>query len=90
MKVIEHFHVPAQELDKWIKKHMDEDIRVEYDLNTNTFHMTSVQNVTESEFHMLALNALYNNNQDLSAEEKNAIDYAISSIKTLQDMGVIK
>ena len=49
MKVIEHFHVPAQELDKWIKKHMDEDIRVEYDLNTNTFHMTSVQNVTESD-----------------------------------------
>lgn len=90
MTVIEHFHVPAQELDSWIKKHAHEDIRVEYDLKTNIFHMKIVQVVTESEFHMLTLNALYNNKQDLTIEEKNAIDYAISSIKTLKDMGVIK
>lgn len=91
MKVIEHFDVPAPQLADWLKDHYTQDFKVEYILEKNSYHITIAQDCTEADFHMLTLNTMCNTLKNtLTTEEKNAIDYAISSIKTLQDMGVIK
>ena len=45
--------------------------------------------ITESEYYMGVLSYLMKDN-DISDIERKAINYAISSIKTLIDMGVIK
>lgn len=44
---------------------------------------------TEAEFNMFNLTSIAHDNE-LTMEQQNAIDYGISAIKTLIDMGVIK
>ena len=47
------------------------------------------KSLTEAEFNMQNLQDIAKEN-DISMEQYNAIDYGISAIKTLKDMGVIK
>lgn len=46
-------------------------------------------NYTEAEFYMFVLSYLAKENT-LTLEQQNAIDYGISAIKTLKDMGVLE
>lgn len=46
-------------------------------------------NYTEAEFNMYNLQCIAQENV-LTTEQQNAIDYGISAIKTLIDMGVLK
>lgn len=54
------------------------------DHNTGTTHEYS-----EAEFNMFNLQCIDRENS-LPMEQRNAIDYAISAIKTLKDMGAIE
>lgn len=90
MKVSEKFVVPAARLDEFIKAHMDADMRIEYSLSTNTFTVRIISDYTKPEFNMGVLRMMADHAEGLTAEERNACDYAISCIKTLVDMGVVK
>lgn len=46
-------------------------------------------NYTEAEFNMFNLQCIAKENV-LTVEQQNAIDYSISAIKTLLDMGVLE
>lgn len=90
MKVSEKFIVPAENLDEFIRAHMDADMRIKYSLTTNTFIIRIVSDYTKPEFNMGILRMMADRADGLTTEERNACDYAISCIKTLVDMGVIK
>lgn len=49
----------------------------------------TTSNYTEAEFNMFNLQCTAKEN-NLTMEQQNAIDYGISAIKTLIDMGVLK
>ena len=91
MKIVEHFYVPVKDLPEFLSDNRTvkfEDI--DYNHADNTVHFTKEEEYTTAEFHMLTLRTLLNTATDLTAEEKNAAEYAISCIKTLKDMGVIR
>lgn len=93
MKIVEHFDVPASELSNFLNDFNASDFTVKYNVDKNIFHFTTEEDYTEPQFHMLTLRTLLNNSKRtvfLTDEERNALEYAISCIKTLEDMGVIK
>lgn len=90
MKVLEKFVVPAAHIDEFIKAHIHDDMQVEYSLKTNAFTIRIISEYTKPEFNMGVLRTMADYAEGLTAEERNACDYAISCIKTLVDMGVIK
>ena len=90
MKIIEHFDVPAVDLSNFLKDFNANNYTVEYNMEKNSFHFTTQEDYTEPQFRMLTLRTLLNAPVTLTTDEKDAIEYAISCIKTLEDMGVIK
>ncbi len=53
------------------------------------FEVYEEEEVTEPEFNIAHLSEISHDNE-LTMEQANAIDYGISAIKTLVDMGVLK
>ena len=90
MKLKEHFTFPTfEKLSEFITTHKYSKITVEFDGNTNTYNVTTESDSTIPEFHMGNLSYIAKEH-DLTMEQRNAIDYGISAIKTLIDMGVLK
>ena len=90
MKIREHFDVPKDNLPAFLKELAGKDFTIISNAATNIYHITTEIDYTEPEYHMLVLRTILNNVDNLTDEEKNALEYSISSIKTLADMGVIK
>ena len=88
MKAIETYKVPKTELHKFLAEHEDESLQVSRITPTEIIFNIS-KDVPETEFNMKALYAI-TQQHTLTKEEANAINYAISAIKTLVDMGVLK
>lgn len=55
----------------------------------NSFEVYAYEEVTEPQFNIANLSEISHDNE-LTMEQANAIDYGISAIKTLVDMGVLK
>ena len=64
-------------------------VEVYYDSNQHFYRTKQTEEVTEHEFNMQNLQDIAHDNE-LTMEQQNAIDYGISAIKTLVDMGIIK
>ncbi len=90
MKIKEHFDVPKKDLPVFLKELAGKDFTIISNIDTNAYHITTEVDYTEPEFNMLTLRTMVNTMESLTEEEKNAIEYSISAIKTLADMGVIK
>jgi len=91
MKIVEQFHVAVKDLPEFLSDNRATKFKsIKYDASTNKVTFIKELNYTEAEFNMLTLRTLLNTATDLTAEEKNAAEYAISCIKTLKDMGVIR
>ena len=90
MKIKENFTFPTfEKLSEFITTHKYSKITVEFDGSTNTYNVTTESDTTEAEFNMGNLSYIAKEH-DLTMEQRNAIDYGISAIKTLIDMGVLK
>ena len=64
-------------------------LEVKYNPIDCNYIVEGIIEVTIPEFHMQNLQDIAHDNE-LTTEQQNAIDYGISAIKTLIDMGVIK
>lgn len=89
MKIKEHYDVPEKDLPAFLKELAGKDYTLISNAETKVYHITTEIDYTEPEYHMLVLRTILNNVDNLTDEEKNALEYSISSIKTLADMGVI-
>jgi len=90
MKITEHFDVPKENLSDFLKEIAGDDFTIISNSESKMYHITTEIDYTEPEYHMLVLRTILNNVDNLTDEEKNALEYSISCIKTLSDMGVIK
>lgn len=96
MKITEHFDVPKENLHEFLDDIANrtalagKDFTIMSNTATDSFHITTEIDYTPSEFYMLTIRTMVNTISMLTDEEKAALEYAISSIKTLADMGVIK
>lgn len=90
MKITEHFDVPKKDLPEFLRELAGKDFKIVSNIDSDMYHITIEIDYTEPEYNMLVLRTLLNGVSNLTDEEKNALEYAISSIKTLSDMGVIK
>lgn len=87
MKVMEVFEVPHDKVTEFFAEHTDEYIKISEVTSENvTFKIP--HDYTGAELHMFHL-LKFAESEDSKPEEKDACYYAISAIKTLQDMGVI-
>ena len=90
MKIKENFTFPTfEELSAFITTHKYSKITVEFDGSTSTYNVTTESDTTEAEFNIGNLSYIAKEH-DLTMEQRNAIDYGISAIKTLIDMGILK
>lgn len=87
MKVRKRYTVPKEEFDGFLTEHYKEPLVIT--LGEDSYQVTVDTEMSEPEYQMSTLHLLADNT-DMTPEELNAIDYAISAIKTLIDMGVIK
>lgn len=88
MKVMENYTVPTDELADFILDRVGDTLLIK-NFTKEEVTIAIEKDYTEAEFHM---GVLFNiaHKTDATLEEKNACDYAINCIKTLDDMGVIK
>lgn len=87
MKVMEVFEVPHDKVHEFFAEHIDEYVKItEVTAENVTFKIP--HDYTEAEMHMFHL-LKFSQSDDATPEEKDACNYAIAAIKTLQDMGVI-
>ena len=88
MKVLENYAVPIDELADFLLDRVDEKLIIKK-FTKEEVTIAIEKEYTEAEFHM---GVLFNiaHHTDTTLEEKNACEYAINCIKTLDDMGVIK
>lgn len=95
MKITQHFDVSKEDLHEFlddIVKRTDlavKDFTIMTNSATDSFHITTEVDYTDYEYRMLTIRTIINTNSSLTDDEKNALEYAISCIKTLADMGVI-
>lgn len=86
MKVVKKYEVPTADFDTFLTEHYKETMQVK---PTATGYSVSIfTDMTQTEFHMNTLRLLADSNT-VTGEEKDAINYGISAIKTLEDMGII-
>jgi hypothetical protein len=90
MKIKEHLNVPKKDLPAYLKELTASNFTIISNAETEMYHIIVETECTKPEYHMLVLRTILNNVDNLTDEEKNALEYSISSIKTLADMGVIK
>ena len=86
MKVRKKYEVPKSQIRDFLLEHTGEQLTI-HDARTH-FNVSIDTEMTQTEFHMENLRLLADSNT-VTAEEKDAINYGISAIKTLEDMGVI-
>lgn len=89
MKVKEHYDVPEKDLSTFLKEFAGQDFTITSNAETHVYHIVADADYTVPEYHMRNLRAILNTPNDLTDEQKNTFEYAISCIKTLADMGVI-
>lgn len=86
MKVVKKYEVPTENFDTFLTEHYKEKMTVK---PTATGYKVSIfTEMTEPTFHMNTLRLLADSNT-VTGEEKDAINYGISAIKTLEDMGIL-
>ena len=88
MKVFEKFIVPIDKLNEFISSHIGETIIIKK-VTSSEAHFSIKQDYTHSELQLFHLRKFIESG-DATPEEQDAAEYAISAIKTLIDMGVIK
>lgn len=86
MKVRKKYEVPHAQIRDFLLEHTGEPLTI-HDAGTH-YRVSIDTEMTLTEFHMSNLRLLADSNT-VTAEEKDAIEYGISAIKTLEDMGVI-
>lgn len=81
-----------EDIHSFLDSHKGEKMQVMWDSFKLAYRVEIERDMTEAEFNMEVLRsfAVEHLHGELTMEERNAIDYAIGAIKTLQDMGVIK
>ena len=86
MKVVKKYEVPTSDFDTFLTEHYEETMTVK---PTATGYKVSIfTEMSQAEFHMNNLRLLADSNT-VTADEKDAINYGISAIKTLEDMGIL-
>lgn len=94
MKVRKRYEVPEEQFNDFISEHSEEPMRINKNMKltggkvVHSYLISIDTEMTLTEFHMENLRLLADSNT-VTAEEKDAINYGISAIKTLEDMGVI-
>ena len=83
------FIYSTTDLGEYIRSNSDKTITVTFNKEASRYETEISIEVTEPEFNMSNLTDIAHDNE-LTMEQQNAIDYGISAIKTLVDMGVIK
>ena len=83
------FIYSTTDLGDYIRNNRDKVHTVTFNKVESRYEVTTTSEVTEPEFNMQNLQDIAHDNE-LTTEQQNAIDYGISAIKTLVDMGVIK
>ena len=90
MKIAKLVAIPHDELYTFLSSNIDKSLDiVDVDINNRRIHFHITEEVTEPIFNIQNLHDIAEDNE-LTLEQQNAIDYGISAIKTLIDMGVIK
>lgn len=79
----------CKDLSDFLIANHDSYYNIKADTVNHQFIVVDAQEVTEPEFNIANLSEISHDNE-LTMEQANAIDYGISAIKTLVDMGVIK
>ena len=79
----------VDDLIDYINTNYHKPLKVQRDVVAHQFKVYEEQEVTEPEFNIANLSEISHDNE-LTMEQANAIDYGISAIKTLVDMGVLK
>lgn len=90
MKIKEHYDVPEKDLPAFLKELAGQDFTITSNAETHVYHIVAEAEYTEPEYNMRNIRLALNTVPDLTDEEKTSLEYAISCIKTLADMGVIK
>lgn len=89
MIIKKHFRVPRSSFHDFLDEHKSHPMTISYDKPTMYYLIDIERDMSETDIHLESLHDL-RESEETSLEEKNAIDYAISAIKTLIDMGVLK
>ena len=79
----------ADELAEFLSTNPNQSFYVKRNSAKMCFEVYADEEVTEPEFNIANLSEISHDNE-LTMEQANAIDYGISAIKTLVDMGVLK
>lgn len=90
MKITKKVAIPLSDLNTFLQAKKDSDLHiVKFDSEAERYIFRITEEVTEPIFNIQNLHDIAEDNE-LTVEQQNAIDYGISAIKTLIDMGVIK
>ncbi len=90
MKITKSVSVPNDKLISFLIDNKGKTLEfVDVDLKEQRATFKITENVTEPIFNIQNLHDIAEDNE-LTVEQQNAIDYGISAIKTLEDMGVLK
>ena len=77
------------ELQEYLTFFHDDKFTVSYNSEKCKYTVATEEVVTIPQFHIANLSEISHDNE-LTTEQASAIDYGISAIKTLVDMGIIK
>lgn len=86
MKVVKKYEVPTADFDTFLTEHYEETMTVKP--AATGYKVSIFTEMSTNEFHMNTLRLLADSNT-VTADEKDAINYGISAIKTLEDMGIL-
>lgn len=95
MKIREHHIIPEYSIHAFLYAHVNDDIRIE-EITKDGYKVSYLIEYNTPELHMQALRTLIDEHRQrygalsLTQEELAAMEYSISAIKTLVDMGVLK
>lgn len=90
MKITKKVAIPVADVYDFLKEKEGADIHIEkFDDAFDRYIFRITEEITEPIFNIQNLHDIAHDNE-LTMEQQNAIDYGISAIKTLIDMGVIK
>ena len=90
MKITKTVKIPNDGIVEFLMSSLGKPLEVfNVDVKNREITFRSTEEVTEPIFNIQNLHDIAEDNE-LTLEQQNAIDYGISAIKTLIDMGVIK
>lgn len=90
MRITKTVAIPREKLTTFLIENKGKPLEfVDVDIKEQRYTFRFTEEVTEPIFNIQNLHDIAEDNE-LTLEQQNAIDYGISAIKTLVDMGVIK